>query len=203
MQHYGIYTRLIDITENLLVGLYFCVTEEERTDGELVVLSVEENELKYTRSDNVSILCSLPPFKANEKYQIMQLSNEDIDKKVFNNNPLIKRLRHEISSEKPFEPEIDPNTLREDFFVIPTRDNRRIIQQSGSFIICCLNYSSHGNLNKYRFANFNKKNIFVIPYSIKNKIKEELELYGIDQISVYPEIETVSKSLVLKYSSKD
>lgn len=69
MQHYGIPTRLMDITENLLTGLYFAV-ETDDVDGELIVFSVKSSKVKYTRSDNVSILCSLPPFSPEEKQKI-------------------------------------------------------------------------------------------------------------------------------------
>uniref|UniRef100_UPI0022E6EAA3 FRG domain-containing protein n=1 Tax=Lactococcus lactis TaxID=1358 RepID=UPI0022E6EAA3 len=195
MQHYGIPTRLMDITENLLTGLYFAV-ETDDVDGELIVFSVNTSKVKYTRSDNVSILCSLPPFSPEEKQKIFSFAKE-LDTTGLNKEKLIKRLRHEVSTEKPFEPEIDPNSFSKDYFVIPKRDNRRIIQQNGSFIVCCLNPISNSKINDKRFKNYQsgKHEIFIIPSKMKTHIRSQLNLYGINQATIYPEIEKVSEFL--------
>ena len=208
MQHYNIPTRLMDITDNLLVGLFFAIESNQQVDGELIVLKQNISELKYTRSDSVSILCSLPPFSQKEKNSILDLSANLIDRnlkpeekiKQLNEESIIKRLRHEINREKTFEPEIDPETFYKDLFVIPKRDNRRIIQQSGSFIICTLNINSHGAINKDRLEDNNSlKQIFIIPAKMKGDLINSLTLFGINNSTIYPEMEKVSDFIKEKY----
>lgn len=206
MQHYGVPTRLIDITDNLLIALYFAIETNNGTDGELLVFSISNDKLKYTRSDSVAILCSLPPFNRKSKSELAQEANWNSKIEDFNQLSILKRLKHEVSSEKPFEPEIRMNTIKEDFFVIPTRDNRRIIQQSGAFIVTCLNIYSYGAINDYRFSKIDKsekdnlkKIIFIIPKENKSEYKSILSQYGINKGTVYPEIEKVSEYLINKF----
>ena len=208
MQHYNIPTRLMDITDNLLVGLFFAIESNQQVDGELIVLKQNISDLKYTRSDSVSILCSLPPFSQKEKNSILDLSANLIDRNLkpeekieqLNEESIIKRLRHEINREKTFEPEIDPKTFYKDLFVIPKRDNRRIIQQSGSFIICTLNINSRGAINKDRLEDNNSlKQIFIIPAKMKGDLINSLTLFGINNSTIYPEMEKVSDFIKEKY----
>lgn len=59
MQHYGYPTRLLDITYNALVALYFSVSKIDGTDGEVIVFDIPNDEIKYHDSDTVAILSAL------------------------------------------------------------------------------------------------------------------------------------------------
>ncbi|MDO4777233.1 MAG: FRG domain-containing protein [Cardiobacteriaceae bacterium] len=59
MQHYGYATRLLDLTTNALVALYFSVQENNDKDGELLVLDIPNEEIKYDDSDLVSVLSAV------------------------------------------------------------------------------------------------------------------------------------------------
>lgn len=61
MQHYSLPTRLLDITANPLVALYFACEQEgpPRESGEVVVFRIPTAEIKYFDSDTVSVISNI------------------------------------------------------------------------------------------------------------------------------------------------
>lgn len=67
LQHYDYKTRLLDITSNAFVALYFAIdTCQEKSikiddtkDGEVVILDIKNDEIKYPDSDTVAILSAI------------------------------------------------------------------------------------------------------------------------------------------------
>jgi hypothetical protein len=93
MQHYGFSTRLLDITENPLIALYFAVNEKEKKDGCVKVLKIPNNLIKHYDSDVVSILSALAyiePLKFKKfdeelKYNINQCSIDGLKQRIEQN----------------------------------------------------------------------------------------------------------------------
>ncbi|MDQ1908944.1 FRG domain-containing protein [Paenibacillus sp. GD4] len=76
MQHYGVPTRLLDVTSNALVALYFACENHNDRDGVVFVIKTDKSSIKQFDSDCVSILSSLPRFDNHEKESISKLAAE-------------------------------------------------------------------------------------------------------------------------------
>ena len=199
MQHYGLPTRLLDITNNPLVALYFACSSQENVNGELIVLNVNVDSIKYPKSDTVSILASLPLFDYEVKQQISEAANNpSVSKEDF--NQIADKLLHEIRFEKPaFRDEIEKLDIVNSFLVLSEKRNNRIIKQDGAFIICGLFESGKNPIDKYRYKDNGKTQVFIIENHAKQLILEQLDNYSINRASLFPEISDVATFIRDKY----
>lgn len=151
MQHYGMTTRILDITTNALVALYFAVEDgvndlDTISDGVVFLYKKETPKVETEISERVCVKANISRLSIQEKISLFKEVNVDsiTDKEnlllTFESNieisSILRKLINYSSTDLGYEPTI---ILKEYLFgaeiVYASEIDSRIVRQSGLFII--------------------------------------------------------------------
>lgn len=114
LQHYGYATRLLDLTTNALVALYFACNKEEHHKelGEFIIFDIPDTKIKYGDSDTVAILAALS-FR-NKDFDFSEymrnsdiISNREIKEKALDEIHLTIQRMKTLADLKEQDPDIE------------------------------------------------------------------------------------------------
>lgn len=78
MQHYGLPTRLLDLTQNPLVALYFACCEKSKCDGEVSILKVNKKDIYFQENIPSNILAEFN-FRFSQSNLLLDILKKYLD----------------------------------------------------------------------------------------------------------------------------
>ena len=191
MQHYDLPTRLLDVSQNFLAALFFaCDHDREKPDeaGAVFIIKGNASEKKYYDSDAVSLVSNLSNLSEKEKIELFEKAPDNEthpEGDGFNTFPATERLLQFVRDEKPyFRSRALKSDLRRTFLLIPKKNNRRIVAQSGAFLVFGLiGADRNPDLRRFQISRHQ------VPRESKDAIRHALEGLGITAANLFPEID--------------
>lgn len=208
-RHYGLQTRLLDISRNPLVALYHACSDaashdaDQLNDGRVHIFAVPNDLVKPFDSDTISVVANFARLRVAEQNMFLGKREEDVGQGeeilTADKYQSVKlRLNQFINQEKPyFEDRIDPRDLYRVFVVEPRQSFGRIRSQSGAFLLSAF----HERFERDEILSWNEDipvydyYTLKVPRRSKEGILEQLRLLNTTHESLYPGLESAANAV--------